>query len=55
MAKILGVKVEYPEGVDPKEGERELQEKAMEILADYLVEELPPKAIDEMIYRLENS
>ncbi|EPY2285857.1 hypothetical protein ACXAT6_003109 [Clostridium sporogenes] len=55
MAKILGVKVEYPKGVDPKEGERELQQRAMEILANYLVEKLPPDAIEEIICRLENS
>lgn len=52
MAKIKGVKIVYPEGIDEKEGHREMQNKAMKILADYLVKKLPRKVIEELIERL---
>lgn len=55
MAKILGVKIKYPEGIDQEKGHRKLQEKAMKILANHLVEELPPESIKELIKRLELS
>ncbi|MFD3157354.1 hypothetical protein ACFIJ5_10905 [Haloimpatiens sp. FM7330] len=53
MAKILGVKILYPEGVDVEEAHLELQERAMNILAKSLVKRLPSEAIQEIINRLE--
>lgn len=52
MAKILKVTVNYPQ--DPKDIE-ELQDKAMSILAKSIVRKLPPKAVNELIQKLQNS
>ncbi|MCD3215872.1 hypothetical protein G8S55_01235 [Clostridium botulinum C] len=50
MAKILKVTVNYPQ--DPKDL-KELQDKAMNILARSIVRELPPVAVQELIKKLQ--
>lgn len=52
MAKIKKVTVNYPEDPDTL---KEIQDKAMNILARSIIKELPPAAVKELIKRLQNN
>ncbi|MCY6354342.1 hypothetical protein [Clostridium sp. ZS2-4] len=52
MAKILSVKIKYPEDISKEEVDKQIQEKAMKGLNDYLYKELSREAIEELILKL---